>query len=157
MLRARIIKPSGQPAPLPVDQRGFTMVELLVAITLMAIGLFAVAGMQVFAMNSNTIAHRLTVASSLAQQVFEDIMLWDPASAQGECFVNSNTYTYCADPVNNPGVTTITVPGAGTFTPTYVTTVGTGANGVPSGLTKVVVTVTGAGRTVTITGFKRRV
>ncbi|GFO66843.1 hypothetical protein GMLC_04220 [Geomonas limicola] len=142
--------------PVLGGQQGFTLVELLVAMSLMAIGIFAVIGMQLFSMNSDRIAHRLTVASSLAQQVFEDIMLWDPATAKGQCFVSAGTYPYYADP-NNPSAATYTVPGAGTFTPTYTTTLGTGGNGVPTGVTKVVVTVTGAGRSISITGFKRRV
>lgn len=55
------------------NQKGFTLVELLVAITLMVIGVFAVIGMQTVALQSNSIADQLTVATSLASGAIEDI------------------------------------------------------------------------------------
>lgn len=55
------------------NQNGFTLVELLVAITLMVIGVLAVIGMQTVALQSNSIANQLSVATSLASEALEDI------------------------------------------------------------------------------------
>ena len=60
-----------------LNEKGFTLVELLVAITIMAIGILAVVQMQVVALQSNSIANKLGVATSLAQKVMDDIQSWD--------------------------------------------------------------------------------
>ncbi len=133
----------------PLGQRGFTLVELLIAITLLSVGLFALAQMQTIAMKGGTVAHKVTVAMSLAQEAMEDIMSWDPNS-------QPNLTTSVATPVvyaNN-----VQVAGAGTFNITYTTTTSTPA----IGITQIVVTVTDSGTAtgsgihpVVITGFKK--
>ena len=135
------------------NERGFTMVEMLIAILLMTIGLLAVLTMQDVALNANSISMRLTVATSLSQEALEDILAWDPDN-HAELKTSTANAVYDLDP--NASATSITVPGAGSYNATYTTTVGP-ASGIPKGLTKVIVTVTGAGRSVTVTGFKRTV
>lgn len=133
-------------------QHGFTMVEMLIAILLLTVGLLAVLTMQDVAINSNSISMRLTVATSFAQEALEDILSWksdDPRITTAAANV-----VYDLDP--NTSATTMTVPGGGSYSATYTTTVGP-ASGIPDGITRVVVTVTGGGRTVTVTGFKRTV
>lgn len=130
-------------------QEGFTLVELLVAILLMTVGIFAVIAMQTTSMNANSIAMRLSVATSLAQEAMEDI-LSRPADTQN--FKTAGTYDYDLDP--GTAENTITLPGGGTYSATYQTIIGP-ADGVPQGITQVVIRVTGSGRDVTVTGFKR--
>lgn len=131
------------------NQKGFTLVELLVAILLLTVGIFAVIAMQTTSMNANSIAMRLSVASSLAQEALEDI-LSRPADTPD--FRTSSIYDYDLDPTTDGK--SITLQGGGTYSATYETIVGQAA-GVPQGITQIIVTVTGGGRTVSVSGFKR--
>ncbi|WP_052263307.1 type IV pilus modification PilV family protein [Geobacter pickeringii] len=128
------------------NQRGFTLVELLVSLTILSIGLFAVANMQVVALKANTMANSLSVATTLAQEALEDIMSTDSGSP---LFSSSATGVYDLDP--NSAATSLTVPGAGTFTATYTITTSTPS----SGMVRVDVEVVGGGRDVKMTCYKR--
>jgi type IV pilus assembly protein PilV len=136
-------------------QQGFTLLEMLIAITLMAIGVLAVLGMQTVAMNSNSIANQLTVGSSLCQEVLEDVLSWDSTNA---VFSSGAQYDYAGFP---GGSKTFTDGTLGSYTAQYTTTVGTAANGIPVGDTGIAVTVTyhyrGTTKQVTMSGLKRTV
>jgi type IV pilus assembly protein PilV len=153
--RAGIISGSGQGRSLLRSQQGFTLLEMLIALTLMAIGIFAVLGMQTVAMNSNTIANQLTVASSLCQETLEDVLSWD---ATNPVFTTGGQYDYAGFP---GGSKTFTDGTLGSYTARYTTTVGTATNGIPIGATGILVTVTysyrGASKQVSMTGMKRTV
>lgn len=135
---------------LPGSQKGFTLVELLVAILLMTVGIFAVIAMQTTSMNANSIAMRLSVASSLAQEVLEDILSWP---ADNPNFKTAGTYSYDLDPKTEGNG--ITIQGGGTYSATYQTIVGSDGTGVPQGITQLIVRVAGSDRDVTVSGFKR--
>jgi len=55
-------------------QRGFTLIEVLVAITLLAVGILAAATMQITALGGNSLANRVTTASTLAADTLESLM-----------------------------------------------------------------------------------
>ncbi|CAG0941330.1 hypothetical protein ANRL1_00500 [Anaerolineae bacterium] len=129
------------------NQHGFTLVEMLVAILLMTVGIFALVGMQTVSMNANSISMKLSVATSLAQEVLEDIVSWRPNDSR---LTTAGPQTYDLDP--KPTATSITIQGAGTYSATYITTAGP-----TDGTVRVTVTVTGGDRSVTITGLKRTV
>ena len=130
------------------NDKGFSLVELLMAITLLAIGLFAVAGMQTVAMNANTIANKISVSSSIAQEVMEDIISWPQDSPS----LNTTAANIVYDLDKGSAATTITVTGAGTFSATYSTTTSTPI----SGMTQIAVRVTCSGiQPVIITSYKR--
>ena len=59
----------------PVREKGFTLVEVLIAITIFAYGIMAVAGMQIAAMKGNTSARDLTEASTVGSDQLEKLML----------------------------------------------------------------------------------
>jgi len=106
-------------------QKGFSLIELLIAITLLSIGLLAAASMQGTALRSNVLANRNTVATAVAQQVMEDLMSVDvrvgtPWYTTYTTIINNAQYDRFP-PFNgtNAPVTTYTVPGAGTFRATY--------------------------------------
>lgn len=55
-------------------QKGFTLIEVLIAVTLLVIGILAVASMQVTSLQGNSLAIRVTEASSWAGDAQETLM-----------------------------------------------------------------------------------
>ena len=55
-------------------EKGYTMLEVLVAISILSFGLLSLASMQVAAINGNSGANRLTEATTWAQDKLEDLM-----------------------------------------------------------------------------------
>lgn len=120
------------------SQKGFTLVELLIALTIFAIGLLAVAGMQITAIKTNSSANTLTGATAFAEGVLEEVLTRtiDDSIFAGNS--TGNAWTLVAFP-----------PYAATFD----VELDYGALNVA----RITVTVTGAGRTITLVGFKRTV
>jgi type IV pilus assembly protein PilV len=56
-------------------ERGFTLLEVIVAISLFSIGLLAVASMQVSAIRGNTLAGGVTEATSWVSDLMEKLMI----------------------------------------------------------------------------------
>ncbi len=127
-----------------MGQHGFSLVELLVALTILTVGLFALAGMQSIATNKTGISHKISVATSLARETLDDLLARDPS-----------------DPVLNPvAQTTATYPGsfsvqgAGSFTITYTVTPNTPATGT-SWIVVRVLSTSGGMQAVTLSSYKR--
>ncbi len=62
-------------------KKGFTLIEVMIALAIFAIGFLAVAGMQIHALNSTTHSREVTEAQALAQREVERlraIPLYDP-------------------------------------------------------------------------------
>jgi type IV pilus assembly protein PilV len=56
-----------------IDQKGFTLLEMLVAGTILTIGLLGVAAMMLTSINGNGQSRRMTIATNLTQQLAENI------------------------------------------------------------------------------------
>ncbi len=56
-------------------ERGFTLLEVLISITIVAIGLVAFAGMQSTAVTGNVAAMDMTIATQLAEEMAERIRI----------------------------------------------------------------------------------
>jgi len=59
------------------DDKGFTLVEVLIGISILTIGLLALASMQVSAIRGNSISDKTTTALALAEGKMEELLLKD--------------------------------------------------------------------------------
>ena len=121
--------PTGKAA----ESAGFTLLELLISVSLLALGLLAVASMQSVAMNANKVSNRLTVATTLAQEVAEDMLSWsitDPRLTSAITMPASTAPNYTfIDPSTGTASTLIKISGAGTYSACYATTPNNPVNG----------------------------
>jgi prepilin-type N-terminal cleavage/methylation domain-containing protein len=123
-----------------INQKGFTLLEVLFALSILAIGLLATASMQGVALNSNTVANRISVANMIGQQVLDELHsrpITDP-----DLLNQRINWPFLLDPVTPSN--RVTIRGAGTYEARYFTTPATPAApilGLTSGLTEIVVRV----------------
>ncbi|MGA7144339.1 MAG: prepilin-type N-terminal cleavage/methylation domain-containing protein [Desulfobacterales bacterium] len=131
-------------------QGGFTLIEVLIALTIFAVGLLAIAAMQTSAIRMNSTAGHLTDLSSIGMDQLEYLMglsITDP----------------WLDPLGNPPGGTdpaghphqfITNDG---FTVSWVTLQNPPVGGTPvPNTTRITLTVTGKGKRLTLTCLKAR-
>lgn len=64
-----------------MDKKGFTLIEVLVGLVILAFGLLAIAGMQMTSVRGNFFSSNMTQASILAQDRLEVLrnLAWDDA------------------------------------------------------------------------------
>ena len=97
------------------NQKGFTIIEALIAITLLAVGILAAATMQISAITGNSRANRITEASVLAADQAEWFMSLpydDPAFVDGNRVAGNYTVSWTVaddDPLPNTRTITVTV------------------------------------------------
>jgi type IV pilus assembly protein PilV len=60
-----------------MDKKGFTLIEVLIGLVLLAIGLLAIAGMQITSVKGNFFSSNMTQASILAQDRLESLKQLD--------------------------------------------------------------------------------
>lgn len=73
------------------SNEGFTLIEVLVALSIFAVGLLALAGMQVTAMQGGTTSQRITAAVALADGIVENIQARDASDAMFDSNVSAGT------------------------------------------------------------------
>lgn len=59
---------------------GFTLIEIMIAIAIIAIGIFGVMSLIITVMRGNTLSKRVTTATTIAQDKMEDFKRMDYAS-----------------------------------------------------------------------------
>ncbi len=57
-----------------LEEKGFTLIEILIAMTIFAIGILALAAMQITAIKGNSSAREMTEASNVAQSKMEELI-----------------------------------------------------------------------------------
>lgn len=128
---------------------GFTLLEVLVAMVIFSIGLLSIAGMQGTAIRANSRANTLSVATSLAQGVMEELLARDSDASIFASDVSDITWDLAPD----VAATTLSLDGAGTYSATYTID----ADNPVSDVARIDVQVTNGNRTVTLTSFKRTI
>lgn len=131
------------------NQNGFTLLEIMVALTIFAVGLLGVAGLQLQSISYNSGSNTRTVATSIAQGALEEILAQDETAAVFQA--DNADMVWDLDPAS--AATTRTVPAGGTYSALWSVI----ADDPVPRMSRVRVTIAGAGRSVTLTGFKRYV
>jgi len=125
------------------SQSGFSLVELLVAVVILAIGLLGLAELQISAIKTNAHSDSITVSNGIAQKVVEEIAAMSAEEALFSTPATGATWT------GSP----YTVQGAGVYNVTY--DVETNLDDV-TGLSKITVYVGSANTIASVLGNHKR-
>jgi len=126
------------------DEKGFTLLEVLIALTIFSIGLLALAGMQITGIQGNSRAQAVSAKNALADGVVEEFLAMAGDDTRLTNEVTDSPWT---------SATNVPIDGAGTCS----ATVSVDPSLVVSNLTQIVVTVSnGTGADVIKTIMKRR-
>lgn len=131
------------------NQQGFTLLELLIAISIFAIGLLSIAGMQITAIRTNSSANTLTAGSALAAGILEEILAWPADETKVKNLSTDIAWDF--DATASTAYTKF-INGSGQYTATYSVTPNYNGN---ADLSRITVVVTGNGRSSSVIGFKR--
>jgi type IV pilus assembly protein PilV len=133
------------------SEAGFTLLELLVAVTILAIGLIATVNMQTTALRADGFAHRTSAVSGVVRAAMDELISRPPADP----FFQAAQLNAPYDLDLQTAAMTQTVQGV-TYSATMSVTPNATVNGTPiTNLTRIDLTVTGADRTMTVTALKR--
>jgi type IV pilus assembly protein PilV len=102
------------------SQAGFSMIELLIAIVILAIGLLGLAELQITAMKTNSKSERMLAATALAQEAIEQVTALNEADPMFNANVINKVW-----PNGSAGEPqgTFLVAGGGKYAVTYDVTV----------------------------------
>lgn len=131
-----------------ISQQGFSLIELLIAITILAVGLLGIASLQVQSIRYNAGGNTRSATISVAQGIMEEIMALEGQNPVFETTQTDMVWDLDADTV----ATDLVLPGTGSYSAVWdVTTDDPLAN-----VARITVTVTGPdGRPASLTDFKR--
>jgi type IV pilus assembly protein PilV len=112
------------------DSGGFTLLEVMIALVILAVGLLGLASLQVMAIKGNSYGQQMTVASTLAQNQLEQLRRTTGTLVNGTDYpTDQNGITYTRTWVVQPnqpqtGMNTVTI------TISWTGPTGTGANAI---------------------------
>ncbi len=133
------------------SESGFTLLELLVAISILSVGLLATVNMQSTAIRSSGLAQRTTSAAAVARAAMDELI----SRPESHAIFQTAQANALFDLDQQTTATSRTVQGIA-FSATITVTPNATVDGVSiTGLTQVALTVTGNDRTITMTGLKR--
>jgi prepilin-type N-terminal cleavage/methylation domain-containing protein len=92
-------------------QSGFSLIELLIAIVILAIGLLGLAELQITAMRVNSKSQGILAATSLAQEMIENVIALDSADSMFDSTVLVTDVPWPGGPIS--------LAGGGTYNVTY--------------------------------------
>jgi len=124
-------------------QSGFSLVELLVAVLILAVGLLGLAELQISTMKANAQGDSIMVANHLAQKVIEEVSMADSDDVRFTVAAVGTTWT------GSP----FTIDGAGVYNVTYDVAIDHGG---VTGLSQVTVHVASAGAIMNVLGARQR-
>jgi len=133
------------------NQQGFTLVEVLVALTIFAIGLLALAGMQITGIQGNSRSQSVSAKVALADGVIEEFLAMDGDDGRLIAEVVDDAWEFS-------GATSVPIEGAGDCAVAVTVDADPIIGGTThTGLTRIDVTATSpTGSDVTKTIMKRR-
>jgi type IV pilus assembly protein PilV len=118
------------------NQNGFTLLEILVALTIFAVGMLGIAGVQIQSLRYNSGSDDRTRTAAAAQDVLEQILSWEDSN-----------------PVFNVDTTApVSIAAQADFTATYTIDSAAPVNGVAT--VTVNVTRNATGRSVSLTTYR---
>lgn len=128
------------------SQEGFSLVELLVALTIFAVGLLGIAGLQMKAINFNNGSNTRTALASVGQGILEEILAFDSDDPR---LAAAGTAVWDLD--TGSAATTLALPGSGTYSATWTVAV----NDPQPNISRITVTVqSSTGNSISLTSFK---
>ncbi len=127
------------------NEKGFTLLELLVAMSVLSIGILGVATMMATGIGTGRFAHVVAVESSIASSVLEEMMARD-----GNDTVFSTNVTGAIYDLDASSVDTGRMVQGRRYTATY----SINTNNPVTGVAKIDVVVSGGGRTTRYSSLK---
>lgn len=141
-----------------MNEKGLTLIEVLVTMVVLAVGLLAMAQLQVSAINGNVASNNLTVASTLAHDKLEELKglaLDQPALADTDSSNNTSLSNPVSDALDHQDANNPIDSGGGTTGARSYTRVWNVANNSPLSGSKTVAVAVLWGVVDTSTGLPR--
>ena len=133
------------------SEAGFTLIEMVVAMLILALGLIATVNMQTTAIRANAFAQRTTSASAVARAAMDELV----SRPGSDAFFDTALAAAAHDLDPQTAAMTQTVQDI-TYSATVTVTPNATVNAVAvPNLTQIDLTVTGNDRTITLTELKR--
>jgi type IV pilus assembly protein PilV len=82
---------------MPINQSGFSMLELLIALIVLSVGLLALAGLQQTAIESNAASQHLTSSTFLAESKMHEL------KTDGYASLSNGTFSDANNPIDEEG------------------------------------------------------
>jgi type IV pilus assembly protein PilV len=134
------------------NEKGFTLIEVLIALMIFAIGMISIAGLQVTSISYNSAANQRTTITMLTQGIMEEIMALPRENSNSDVLdlETSGTTTWSQAPFDGTG-NLYTLTGGGTYS-AEIEVATTSVNDI----TQITVTVTGNNEnSLSLTSYKR--